>query len=170
MTIVDLMSEAKMNVELRSKAIKKGEYELYNCFQCMRCTSGCTSMKLLELKPHQIVIMVKLGLIDELITSGIIWTCAMCLKCTERCPQDASPSELIIALRNLAFDLEANVPEVYLKVVSAILDTGLIQEEQKVTSRDFEVYDREQLNLPKISRPGEVFKNNLLMLLTPEED
>lgn len=170
MSIVDLMSEAKMNAKLRSKVIKKGRYDLYNCFQCVRCTSGCTSMKLLEIKPHQIVSMVKLGLIDELITSGTIWTCAMCLKCTERCPQDASPSELIIALRNLAFDLEANVPEVYLRVVSAILDTGLIQEEQKVTSRDFEVYDRERLNLPKISKTGETFKNNLLMLLTPEED
>ncbi|OYT28448.1 MAG: hypothetical protein B6U95_04060 [Thermofilum sp. ex4484_82] len=145
MTVVDLMSEAKMNVELRSKAIEKGRYELYNCFQCMRCTSGCTSMKLLELKPQ-------------------------CLKCTERCPQDAAPSDLITALRNLAFDMEANVPEAYLKVVSTVLEVGLIQEEQKVTSRDFEVYDREQLNLPKISKPDEIFKNNLLILLTPEED
>lgn len=88
MGIVDLMSMAKPNLEARDKLIAKlRNLEMTNCFQCMKCTSGCTALKLLELKPHEIMKMVNLGFVDELPSSEIIWTCATCLKCVERCPK-----------------------------------------------------------------------------------
>ena len=165
MSLTDLMSEAKANTELR-KRIGAKRFQLYDCFQCMRCTSGCTSMRLLELKPHQVVSVVRLGLVDELLTSGIVWTCTLCLKCTERCPQEATPSDLIVLLRNIAFEREAPVPEGYLKVVDSILDSGFIQAEREVVSREFETYDRGSLGLPPLPKPSEAFRENLLKLLS----
>ncbi len=160
MTTVDQMTSKKPNIELRSKILRKiGEHKPYNCYQCIRCTSGCPSMKMLELKPHEIVNLVKLGFAEEVINSGIIWACATCLKCKERCPQEVSPVDLILALRNQAVEMEIGVPENYLKNVSVILDTGFIQKPQETITRKLEKLDREKLGLPKIRGPDEKFKN-----------
>jgi heterodisulfide reductase subunit C len=154
-----LMSMAKPNIESRDRILAKLRgRELVNCFQCIKCTSGCTALKLLELKPHEIIKLVNLGFVDELPSSDIIWTCVTCLKCVQRCPQKASPYHVIMALRNLAVEKEAKVPEGYLKAVSQILETGLAEASQKVVTRKMETVDRECLKLPKINPPKESFQ------------
>lgn len=159
MSLIDLMSMAKPNQESRDKILArlKGK-ELVNCFQCMKCTSGCTALKLLELKPNEIIKLVNLGFVDELPSSDIIWTCVTCLKCVERCPQKASPYHVIMALRNLAVEKEAKVPEGFLKAVSEILETGLAEPPQKIVTRKMETVDRTCLRLPKIKSPKGSFQ------------
>ena len=159
MGIVDLMSMAKPNLESRNKVLTKlNGAEHLNCFQCMKCTSGCTALKLLELKPHEIVKLVNLGFVDELARSDIIWTCVTCLKCVQRCPQKASPYHALMALRNLAVERETKVPEGYLKTVQQILETGLAEDLQKVVTKKMEAVDRESLKLPKIRVPKASFQ------------
>jgi heterodisulfide reductase subunit C len=166
MSLIDLMSMAKPNLKLREKFLSKlAGTEFVNCFECMKCTSGCTALKLLELKPHEITMLVRLGFVDELSSSDIIWTCATCLKCVQRCPQKASPYHVIMGLRNLAVEKEAKVPEAYLKAVSQILETGLIEPVQKVTTKKMEVLDRESLRLPKINPPKESFQSAFMKAL-----
>ena len=157
------MSMSKPNLEARGKILAKLHgREMVNCFQCMKCTSGCTALKLLELKPHEIIKLVNLGFVDELPVSDIIWTCVTCLKCVERCPQKASPYHVILALRNLAVEKEAKVPENYLKAVSQILETGLIDTPKKTVTRNQQTIDRESLKLPKIKPPRESFQSALM--------
>jgi len=115
-------------------------------------------MKMLELKPHEIVSLAKMGFIEELLTSGIAWACATCLKCKERCPQAVAPVDLILALRNLAVEKEANVPESFLRSLSAILETGFVQKPQDTVTRRLERVNREKLGLPEFREPGEKFK------------
>jgi len=163
LSLVDLMSMAKPNLGSRDKILAKLRgRELVNCFQCIKCTSGCTALKLLELKPHEIMKLVNLGFVDELPSSDIIWTCATCLKCVQRCPQKASPYHVIMALRNLAVEKEVKVPEGYLKAVSQILETGLAEAPQKVVTRKMETVDRECLKLSKINPPKESFQAVLM--------
>jgi heterodisulfide reductase subunit C len=153
------MSMAKPNLETREKILAKLHgRDLVNCFQCMKCTSGCTALKLLELKPHEIEKLVNLGLVDELASSDIIWTCVTCLKCVQRCPQKASPYHVIVALRNLAVEREAKVPEEFMKAVSRILEMGLAEPFQDVVSRKMETFNRENLKLPRICPPKESFQ------------
>ncbi len=160
------MSMAKPNPESRAKILAKLRgRDLVNCFQCIKCTSGCTALKLLELKPHEIEKLVNLGFVDELASSEIIWTCATCLKCLQRCPQKASPYHVIMALRNLAVERETKVPEIYMKTVSQILETGLAEAYQKITTRKGETVDRESLGLPKIESPKEGFQAIFLKAL-----
>lgn len=166
MTLIDLMSMAKPNLETREKILAKLRgRELVNCFQCMKCTSGCTALKLLELKPHEIEKLVGLGFVDELASSDIIWTCATCLKCVQRCPQKASPYHIIMALRNLAVEREVKVPEAYMKAVSQILESGLAEPVQKATTKKMESCDRESLKLPKLKLPKEGFQSAFLKAL-----
>lgn len=170
MSLIDLTSMAEPDEELYKKAMSKlSKIELLDCFQCSKCTSGCTSFKLLELTPHEIMIIVKLGFIQKLINSEIIWTCATCLKCAERCPHRSSPYHVIMALRNVAVGQQVKVPEAYLKVVSQILETGLMQPMEKVTSKNMETFDREKLGLPKIRHPTEGFASNFLKALEEHE-
>jgi len=158
------MSMDKPNLESREKIMKLSGKEL-NCFQCMKCTSGCTALKLLELKPHEITKLVNLGFVDELASSEIIWTCATCLKCIQRCPQKTSPYHIIIALQNLAVKREAKVPEGHLKAFSQILETGLAENVQKVITKKMETSDRETLKLPKILPPKESFQSVLMKIM-----
>ena len=160
------MSMAKPNPESLEKILKRlGGREFVNCFQCIKCTSGCTALKLLELKPHEIMKLVNLSFVDELTSSDIIWTCVTCLKCVQRCPQKASPYHLIMAMRNLAVEREAKVPEGYLKAISQILETGLAEPVQRVVTKKMETFDRGSLKLPKISSPKESFQAVLLKIM-----
>lgn len=166
LTLRDLTSEASANAELKQRLVENLGSAVQSCFRCLRCTSGCTSMKLLELKPHFIMNMAKLGLLEELLSSGTLWTCALCLKCKERCPQQSSPSDVIVSLRNVSFQRELSVPEGYLRVVSSILENGLIQQPAEVVSRDFEEFTRDSLGLPRMGNPGGVFAEILVELMS----
>lgn len=166
MSLVDSMSMAKPNIQARARILAKLHgRELLNCFQCMKCTSGCTALKLLELKPHEIEKLVNLSLVDELVSSDIIWTCVTCLKCVQRCPQKASPYHVIMVLRNLAVEREAKVPEAFMKAVSLVLESGLAETTQKITTRTMQVCERESLKLPKIGSPRESFQAVFLKAL-----
>ncbi len=165
-SITDLMTTKEPDSRLRSKVLEKiGDHKPYVCFQCNRCTSGCPSMKMLELKPHEIVSLIKLGFVEEVVDSDIIWTCAQCLTCKERCPQEVAPVDLILALRNLAVEMEAKVPEAYMRNVSTILETGYILKTQPKITRKLEKLDREKLGLPKIPKPSEKFKAGFMKAL-----
>jgi len=166
MSIIDLTTAKKPDSALRLRALTKiGEQKPYNCFQCIRCTSGCPSMKMLELKPHEIVCLARLGFIEELMASGIVWTCATCLKCKERCPQAVAPVDLILALRNLAVEKEAKVPESFMHSLSAILETGFVQKPQDTVTRKLEKVNRDKLGLPAFREPDEKFKAALFKVL-----
>ena len=171
MSITDLTTTKKPDSTLRLKILAKiGEQKPDNCFQCIRCTSGCPSMKILELKPHEIVNLARLGFIEELIASGIAWTCATCLKCKERCPQAVAPVDLIFALRNLAVEKEAKVPESFLHSLSAILENGFIQKPQKTVTRKLEKVNREKLGLPKFREPNDKFKTAFFKILEKSQE
>jgi heterodisulfide reductase subunit C len=170
LSLTDLMSMAKPNLASRREILSRlDSREFVNCFQCLKCTSGCTALKLLELKPHEIVKFLNLGLLDELVSSDIIWTCVTCLKCVQRCPQKASPYHLIIALRNVAVEREAKVPEGYLRELSQILESGLVQNIQKVMTKEMETFDRESLKLPKISSPKPSFQSAFMKIMEEKQ-
>jgi len=164
------MSMAKPSEKSRKELlVKLGRTGFIDCFQCLKCTSGCTALKLLELKPHEVMKLVRLGFVEELAASEIIWTCATCLKCIQRCPQKASPYHVIMALRNLAVEREAEVPEAYLAAVSQILENGLSQTIQKITTRKMETLDRARLKLPEIPAPKESFQIVFLKALEEKQ-
>jgi len=79
-----------------------GESIVY-CFQCGKCTATCPIRRFDEVyRPREIVRAALLGLKEIVLTSDIIWLCAFCYSCTERCPQGVRLTDVIRALRNLA--------------------------------------------------------------------
>ncbi len=156
MTITDLTSMTMPEKE-KQERIKKILTKLQEnipdyCFQCAKCTSGCEAMKLLELEPHKIMSMTKLGFIDELINSDIIWTCITCYKCKERCPQKVAPVEVLYSLKNIAIASGKQVPGEYSNILQSVLASGLIQSVQEVRTRDLDTKTREGLGLPAVPK------------------
>jgi len=144
------MTMARPSEELKTRIAALAAREPDMCLQCGRCTSGCTAFKLLELKPHEIVCSVKMGFVEELVSSKTIWDCALCLKCAERCPQAVSPYELILALRNEAVLKGLEMPEGLREALMSIMETGLALRPRKAVDKEGRAYGREELGLPEL--------------------
>ncbi len=82
----------------------EGRYgaQLALCYQCKKCTAGCPVADAMDIRPHQLVRLARLGAAERLLTSGAIWACVGCYTCTARCPQGVPITEMIYSLKGLA--------------------------------------------------------------------
>jgi heterodisulfide reductase subunit C len=83
-----------------------------------------------------------LGLEEEALTDPDLWLCTTCYSCTDRCPRDIAPTDVIMAMRNLAAQRDI-VPVNFLKTVQAIYSTG-----HGVPNNDVNRAARKKLGLP----------------------
>ena len=123
------------------------------CYQCSKCTSGCEAMKLLELKPHEIMASAKTGFIEEIVQSEVIWECIGCYKCKERCPQKMSPVDVIYVIKNWSVASGKQLPEEYQKMLQGILSAGHIQSVLDVRDKNNQMANRTSLGLPEFKGP-----------------
>ena len=127
------------------------------CDQCGKCPSSCPVTTHIEgFNPRQIMAKVALGREADLMKSNVIWTCTSCLKCRERCPEDLSPYDVILALRRIAIDLDLPHPEGYDDSAKAVVETGVIQQPQLIRTRNKERKDRKSLGLPPAEKPRDL--------------
>ena len=160
------MSMNELDTRLRQVL---GDQRPEYCHQCGKCSSGCPVASFLDFRPRRILAMVQLDMIEELLKSEVIWSCAQCLACKERCPRDVAPYDVIQALQNLAFRLNLFVPEAYSALINSISKNGVIQTPTKVRvwrhlptkdtiKGDFEFRDGPSLGLPQLKKPAEMQK------------
>ena len=81
------------------------------CFQCHKCSTGCPIGPDMDLLPSQVMRLVHLGAETEVLESKAIWLCASCEACTTRCPQGIDIAGVMDALRILAVERKAAVPD-----------------------------------------------------------
>jgi len=103
------------------------------CYQCKTCSSGCPVAFAMDLLPHQIIHMIRMGLKDEVLKSSSIWLCVSCESCTTRCPNDINVAKIIDALRMAAtksdLKLGEKTPSIFHNsVLSSIKMTGRLYE------------------------------------------
>ena len=91
-----------------------------------------------------------MGFVEELVSSKAIWDCALCLKCAERCPQEISPAELMLVLRNEAISRGLEVPEGLRNMLMSLMETGLAFGVKKALAKDGRTYGRDELGLPAV--------------------
>jgi len=71
---------------------------VFLCYQCVKCTSGCPLAEHMDLNPNQVMRAVQLG-DDSVLESNTIWICAACQTCTTRCPQGIDIAAIMDELR-----------------------------------------------------------------------
>jgi heterodisulfide reductase subunit B2 len=60
---------------------------VYLCYQCVKCTSGCPVSDYFDWQPNQIMRALQLGQEDIALKAETPWLCACCQTCSTRCPQ-----------------------------------------------------------------------------------
>ncbi len=119
--------------------------EMYLCFQCGTCTASCPITNFDKAyAPRRIIRSAILGL-RRVLSSDLLWLCASCYSCTERCPRGVRPAEVIRALRNIAAK-EGYIHQFHRTQATTIVTSGRIWEEEGFVNEI-----REDMGLPKIS-------------------
>lgn len=88
---------------IRKDILEYVDPQIYNCYQCGKCTSGCPLSDVFEYKPNQIIRLVLSGNIDDIINSNSIFLCLSCEICSSRCPQDVHIATIMNFIRNEAW-------------------------------------------------------------------
>jgi heterodisulfide reductase subunit C2 len=85
--------------------------DLSLCFQCKKCSCGCTVSGYAQSPPSEIIRRLQLNAGDELLANDLIWTCVSCETCYARCPMGIDMVSVMDALRKLAIEKKATIPE-----------------------------------------------------------
>ncbi len=76
-----------------------GALHAEKCINCGNCTAICNLTTEVDRFPRQIIRMVQMGMKEELLGNKEIWLCYNCGQCSETCPQQAEPANLMAAAR-----------------------------------------------------------------------
>jgi heterodisulfide reductase subunit B2 len=75
---------------------------VYLCYQCVKCTSGCPLSGFFDYQPNQIMRAIQLGSEEIALESKTPWLCAFCQTCTTRCPQGLDIAAIMECLTRTA--------------------------------------------------------------------
>jgi heterodisulfide reductase subunit C len=117
----------KLNFAFREKLNSVSEGFRHNyCYQCSACVADCPANNYSDsFNPRLIILKALLGFEDELVApDSEIWNCTNCYTCSERCPQDVRPVDVIIALKNLCIR-EGKAPDLVTTVSDSVLESGM---------------------------------------------
>ena len=92
------MSSA-VNPELLPGLKKFGVKDAATCFNCGNCTAVCSLSSESTTFPRKIIRYLQLGLSNKLMQSPEPWLCYYCGDCSETCPRQANPGEVMMGLR-----------------------------------------------------------------------
>ena len=86
-----------------AQAVQRDSGEnVFLCYQCKKCTSGCPVVDQMDLTPNQIMRALQFGKRDLVLNSKTIWVCASCQTCTARCPQNIDIARVMDTLKIMA--------------------------------------------------------------------
>jgi heterodisulfide reductase subunit B len=125
---------------------------VYLCYQCVKCTSGCPLAEHFDLAPNQVLRAAQLGMEDRLFESRTPWLCASCQTCTTRCPQGIDVARVMdfLVSEGMKRGVKPKVPEIALfhkvflrdvNILGRSYELGLIAEMNLRTGHPFKDLD-----------------------------
>lgn len=90
---------SQVNPELLLKLKKFGVEDAATCFNCGNCTAVCSLSSEAVPFPRKSIRYLQLGLKDKLMESPEPWMCYYCGDCSDTCPRQANPGEVMMGLR-----------------------------------------------------------------------
>ncbi len=89
---------ARLNAEI----LVKCGVDLKECYQCGKCSAGCSSNWMMDYRPHVIMRLAQLGQRAAILASQAIWVCTGCEICSARCPRGIDVAAVVDSFRQLA--------------------------------------------------------------------
>ena len=88
--------------EVIQAVIDNGGAGITKCIQCNACASVCPVAKAgFPLFGRLLFRKLQTGHYEEIIEDASSWACQACNRCTEICPRDAKPFEIVFAFRRM---------------------------------------------------------------------
>ncbi|MCL6639447.1 MAG: 4Fe-4S dicluster domain-containing protein [Firmicutes bacterium] len=110
--------------ELVREIKELGGEQILECIQCAKCAAACPMVLAgFPFFNKKVIQAILLGLRDELLDDASIWACQSCNRCTEICPRELNPFEVVQAMRRVAFR-EFALPTMAINGVKSLYDTG----------------------------------------------
>lgn len=98
--------------------------DLYECYQCARCTGSCPAMEAAPaLGPRGTILRCLNDGHKAVVEDERLWLCCTCNVCEDRCPQKIPICDLLVALRNSA-SRRGNIPDRLAMAVELLAKTG----------------------------------------------
>jgi ferredoxin len=88
-----------VNPDLVLELEEFGVKDAATCFNCGNCTAVCSLSTESTPFPRKTIRYLQLGLSDKLMQSPEPWLCYYCGDCSETCPRQANPGEVMMGLR-----------------------------------------------------------------------
>jgi heterodisulfide reductase subunit B len=103
-----------IKTDLAEQIRKETGENVFLCYQCQKCSSGCPVTEHFDLAPNQLMRAIQFGQKEMVLHSKTIWLCAMCETCATRCPHDINITKIMDALKIMAQKegVESKVPSV----------------------------------------------------------
>jgi heterodisulfide reductase subunit C2 len=120
---------------LREKVEELSEQNVYACYQCGMCSSGCPLAEEMDLLPNQVIRALQF---DDwtVMETNAMWVCASCLACEVRCPKGIDLAALMEAMRQLylrkALD-HVSIDEMTPREIAALPQIALVASLRKKT-------------------------------------
>jgi heterodisulfide reductase subunit D len=88
-----------LSTDLSKRVREECGENVYLCYQCERCSSGCPTVPAMRYRPAQMMRLTQFGLEDKLAADASIWQCVGCDNCTQHCPHNLSVRRLVEVMR-----------------------------------------------------------------------
>ncbi len=83
---------------------RRGGETAARCYQCATCSSVCGLAPEDAPFPRRPMLWAQWGLADRLAAHPAVWLCHQCNDCTQRCPRDARPGDVLQTVRALVIE------------------------------------------------------------------
>ncbi|MCS5695803.1 4Fe-4S dicluster domain-containing protein [Desulfofundulus thermocisternus] len=122
--VADIINLSEGDSNLANEIRELGGEELLECIQCAKCAAACPlALAGFSFFNKRVIQAVLMGLRDALLDDSSIWACQSCNRCTEICPREVNPFEIIQAMRRVAIR-EFALPTLSIEGLKSLYDTG----------------------------------------------
>jgi heterodisulfide reductase subunit C2 len=131
------LSSKKLNSGFIKKITEVSGQNVYQCYQCGKCSAGCPMASAMDILPNQVIRLAQLGLEEDIVSSKTIWLCASCLTCDARCPKGVDLSKIMEAMRLLTLRKNKNhidLSKLPPKTIAEMPQIALVSSFRKLTS------------------------------------
>lgn len=90
---------SRVDPRLVAEVAEYGAETINKCFNCGNCTAVCALSKNDTVFPRKMIRYLQLGLRDKLMEAPEPWLCYYCGTCSDTCPREAFPGEIMMATR-----------------------------------------------------------------------
>jgi len=100
----NLVQLDELDMKFVEAVAKAGGEKINFCIQCGTCSASCPSGHRTAFRTRLLIRRALLGLRDKVLSEKDLWLCTTCYTCLERCPRGVDPTDVILALRNMAVE------------------------------------------------------------------